>query len=69
MQQRRREALGERPGDAARLPLLKYRHMGLWPTATPGQRRHFETVLGERPAPAEAAVQPGTGICSHTHKC
>ena len=58
MQQWRREALGERPGDAVRLPLLKYQHMGIWPTATPGQRRHFETALGERPAPADNA-QPG----------
>ncbi len=66
VQQRRREALGERPGDAVRLPLLMYRHMGLWPTATPGQRRHFETVLGERPAPAEAAAQPGANLLLYT---
>ena len=67
VQQRRREALGERPGDAARLPLLKYRHMGIWPTATPSQRRHFEAVLGERPAPAEDVQQPGTALLpAHT---
>ena len=63
MQQRRREALGERPADAVRLPLLKYRHMGLWPTGTPAQRQRFEEVLGERAAAAPAepspAVQPG----------
>ena len=66
VQQRRREAVGERPGDAVRLPLLKYRHMGIWPTATPGQQRHFEAVLGERPSPATDS-QPGAALCpSHT---
>jgi hypothetical protein len=60
VQQRRREALGERPTDAVRLPLLKYRHVGIWPTGNPAQRRRFEEVLGERPALAEpAAAQSG----------
>ena len=65
VQQRRREALGERPTDAARLPLLKYRHVGIWPTGNPAQRQRFEEVLGERPALAEpaAAAQPGGSCC------
>ena len=61
VQQRRREALGERPADALRLPLLKYRHMGIWPTGNTAQRQRFEEVLGERPALAQSAggAQPG----------
>ena len=64
VQQRRREALGEMFADGARIPSLKYRTLGLWPTGTDAQRSHYEQLLGERPTLAvavaavpEAAVQ------------
>ena len=59
VQQRRREALGEVPADGARIPSLKYRTLGLWPTGSDAQRSHFEQLLGERPAAAAPAAAAG----------
>ena len=61
VQQRRREALGEIPADGVRIPSLKYRTLGLWPTGSDAQRSHFEQLLGERPAAAAPVAAAGEG--------